>query len=411
MAEIALGRVISGGREISRDTLMERAACAATGLGELGLGAGDAVGIVLRNDFAFFESSYAAQRLGAYSVPVNWHSKTREIAYVLDDCGAKAVVAHADLLPEIVPAMPSGAPLFVVPTPPEIAAAYGIADEPCRPPPDALEWDDLATSFPPVAGASAGGISSMIYTSGTTGNPKGVRRLDIGGDPAQLRTFLMDKVFGIAPDRVVRTVITGPLYHSAPNAYGFYAVRMGGLAVLQPRFDAAELLRLIEQYRITHLHMVPTMFVRLLRLPEEVKRKYDLSSLEWVIHGAAPCPPQVKRAMIEWWGPGHLRVLRRHRDGDRRVPHRRGSSEEARYRRATSSRRHGAYLRPRWPDPARGPGRRDLSLARRLFPISPTTAWTANAAKSGATAWSHSAMSAFSTRTAISSSAIARATW
>jgi len=303
MAEIALGRVISGAREISRDTLMERAACAATGLGELGLGAGDAVGIVLRNDFAFFESSYAAQRLGAYSVLINWHSKTQEIAYVLNDCGAKAVVAHADLLLEVVPAMPSGVPLFVVPTPPEIAAAYGIAAKPCRPPPDALEWDDLAISFPPVAGASAGGISSMIYTSGTTGNPKGVRRLDIGGDPAQLRTFLMDKVFGIAPDRVVRTVITGPLYHSAPNAYGLYAVRMGGLAVLQPRFDAAELLRLIEQYRITHLHMVPTMFVRLLRLPEEVKRKYDLSSLEWVIHGAAPCPVEVKRAMIGWWGP------------------------------------------------------------------------------------------------------------
>ena len=138
MAEIALGRLISGGREISRDTLMERAACAATGLGELGVGAGDAVGIVLRNDFAFFEASYAAQRLGAYSVPVNWHSKTQEIAYVLNDCGAKAVVAHADLLPEVVPAMPSGVPLFVVPTPPEIAAAYGIADEPYRPPPDEI---------------------------------------------------------------------------------------------------------------------------------------------------------------------------------------------------------------------------------------------------------------------------------
>ena len=101
MTEIAVGRVISGTREVSRDALMERAACAATGLGELGVGAGDAIGVVLRNDFAFFEASYAAQRLGAYSVPVNWHGKTREIAYVLKDCGAKAVVAHADLLPEV----------------------------------------------------------------------------------------------------------------------------------------------------------------------------------------------------------------------------------------------------------------------------------------------------------------------
>ena len=134
------------------------------GLGELGVGIGDSIGIVLRNDFAFFEASYAAQRHGAYSVPVNWHGKTQEIAYVLNDCGAKAVVAHVDLLPEVVPAMPSGVPLFVVPTPPEIAAAYRITDERCRPP-DALQWDDLATCFPPVAGTASEGIASMIYTS------------------------------------------------------------------------------------------------------------------------------------------------------------------------------------------------------------------------------------------------------
>jgi len=108
LAEIAIGRVISGAREISHDRLMERAACAATGLGELGVGAGDAIGVVLRNDFAFFEASYAAQRLGAYSVPINWHGKTQEIAYVLRDCGAKVVVAHADLLPEVAPAIPPG---------------------------------------------------------------------------------------------------------------------------------------------------------------------------------------------------------------------------------------------------------------------------------------------------------------
>jgi len=303
VAEIALGRVISGVREISRDMLMERASCAATGLAELGVGAGDAVGMVLRNDFAFFEASYAAQRLGAYSVPINWHGKTQEIAYVLNDCGAKAVIAHADLLPEVGSAMPPDVPLFVVPTPPEIAAAYRIADKLCTPPPDALQWDDLADCFPPGPEAAPSVISSMIYTSGTTGNPKGVRRLDMGPETAQLVAEGVRDIFGMAPERVFRTVITGPLYHSAPNAYGLYAVRMGGLAVLQPRFDAEELLRLIEQYRITHLHMVPTMFVRLLRLPDEVKQKYDLSSLEWVIHGAAPCPVDVKRAMIEWWGP------------------------------------------------------------------------------------------------------------
>jgi len=99
------------------------------------------------------------------------------------------------------------------------------------------------------------------------------------------------------------TVITGPMYHSAPNAYGLYAFRVGANIILQPRFDPEELLQMIERHKVTHLHMVPTMFVRLLKLPDEVKRKYDLSSLRFVVHAAAPCPVHVKQAMIEWWGP------------------------------------------------------------------------------------------------------------
>jgi long-chain acyl-CoA synthetase len=101
----------------------------------------------------------------------------------------------------------------------------------------------------------------------------------------------------------MRTVITGPVYHSAPNFYALYAAQSGGLVILQPRFDPEELLALVAEHRITHLHMVPTMFVRLLKLPEAVKQRYDLSSLEFVVHAAAPCPPEVKRRMIEWWGP------------------------------------------------------------------------------------------------------------
>jgi len=96
--------------------------------------------------------------------------------------------------------------------------------------------------------------------------------------------------------------MTGPMYHSAPNAYGTVAARVGATVLLQPRFDPEDLLRLIEREKVSHLHMVPIMFNRLLRLPEDVKRKYDLSSLEFVVHAAAPCPAPIKRAMIEWWG-------------------------------------------------------------------------------------------------------------
>jgi long-chain acyl-CoA synthetase len=301
--DIATGRVISGNREISRDKIMERAGRVASGFATLGVGAGDAIAVMLRNDFPFFEASYAAQRLGAYCVPVNWHGKAPEITYVVRDCRAKVVVAHSDLLTEIGPAVPEGIPLLVVHTPREIASAYGIPDEQCQVPAGSLLWDEWLAGFSPMSEGDTAAISSMIYTSGTTGHPKGVQRLNLGPEFAEAIARMACEVFGFAPDRAIRTVITGPLYHSSPNAYGLIAVRQGGLVILQPRFDAEALLRLIEQYRITHLHLVPTMFVRLLRLPETVRRRYDLSSLEWIVHVGAPCPAHIKRAMIDWWGP------------------------------------------------------------------------------------------------------------
>jgi long-chain acyl-CoA synthetase len=119
----------------------------------------------------------------------------------------------------------------------------------------------------------------------------------------QAMAHMVSRIYDIRAGEGIRTVITGPVYHSAPNLYALSAARDGGLVVLQPRFNAEELLQLIERHRITHLHMVPTMFVRLLQLPDEVKRKYDVSSLQFVSHAAAPCSPAVKRQMIEWWGP------------------------------------------------------------------------------------------------------------
>src|SRR5205823_14515128 len=107
---------------------------AARGFTELGVGRGESVALVLRNDMPFFEASFATQQLGAYSVPVNWHSKTPEMAYIINDCGAKAVIAHADLVPQVLPAMPPGVPLMVAPTPPEIAASYGLSADACRVP-------------------------------------------------------------------------------------------------------------------------------------------------------------------------------------------------------------------------------------------------------------------------------------
>jgi long-chain acyl-CoA synthetase len=303
------GRLISSARELSLAALQERAERAASAFAAIGIGPGDGVALFLRNDFAFFEAGMGAGMLGAYSVPVNWHFTAEEAAHIIKDSGVKAVVVHTDLLPVALEATPSGVPILAVDTPPEIAAAYQLAPADCEMRPGVKVWDAWIESFPRRKPEAIQPPGAIIYTSGTTGRPKGVRRFPPNEAQALAFTKLVARAFGFdgvlvgqKAERIV-TVITGPMYHSAPNAYGGFAVRAGAEVVLQPRFDPEELLQLIERHRVTHLHMVPTMFVRLLKLPEGVRRKYDLSSLTFVTHAAAPCPPDVKRQMIEWWGP------------------------------------------------------------------------------------------------------------
>ena len=141
----------------------------------------------------------------------------------------------------------------------------------------------------------------MIYTSGTTGHPKGVRRNAPTSEQTIAAERLRALIYGLKPS--VRALLPGPLYHSAPNSFGLRSGRLGGALALMPRFDPEEFLRLIEAERIDTIFMVPTMFIRMLKLPEAVRQKYDTSSLRHVVHAAAPCPAEVKRAMIAWWGP------------------------------------------------------------------------------------------------------------
>ena len=272
--------------------LFGRALRATRGLHELGIGGGDRVALLLRNSLEFLEASIATVPLGASAVPVNWHWRGDEIAHVLSDSGAKALVVHADLWPAIAPSVPDGVALIVVPTP-----AGPIGD----PPAGALLWPRWLASNQPWAQAPETGPVSIIYTSGTTGRPKGVVRAQATASQREQTQAILGEIFKLAPEE--RTVIPAPMYHAAPNVYALAAAIRGMDMTIMTSFDAEEFLRIVAEHRVTVVQMVPTMFVRLLALPEQVRSRYDLSSLRWVVHAAAPCPPDVKRAMIEWLGP------------------------------------------------------------------------------------------------------------
>ena len=293
--------IISGDRCVTYPEIHARIARAASGFRALGLGGGRPVAMMLRNDFALFDVSGGAAALGSPVVPINWHLKADEVAYILADSGAEILVCHADLLPQFRHGLPGHIRLLVVATPPEIAAAFDIAAERTQVPDGMIDWDQWRDTHVALQDTPIGS-APMFYTSGTTGLPKGVRRKPMTPEQQAATARVGSTVFGIKAGEDQVILMNGPMYHSAPNAYGMLAFRSGCKIVLEPRFDPEEMLQLIARYGVTHIHMVPTMFVRLLRLPDEVKRGNELSSLRFVVHGAAPCPPQVKRAMIDWWG-------------------------------------------------------------------------------------------------------------
>ncbi len=263
-----------GGRDIAPPAFDEAVRRAAGGLAKLGVGAGDVVCVMAHNAPAFLEAMFGARLLGAYYCPINWHYKAEEAGWILRDSGAKALVVEPALREQVAAGFPEA--LHVLDAGTFVAAA---------------PW----TSTPPTPGAM------MPYTSGTSGRAKGVRRVPLTPRELEAAAALTGAVLGIQAG--MRALLSAPLYHSAPNSYASNVMQRGELLVLEERFDPERTLSLIEALRLTHAYLVPTMFVRLLRLPEETKRRYDLSSMRFVASTGSPCPAEVKRAMIDWWGP------------------------------------------------------------------------------------------------------------
>jgi long-chain acyl-CoA synthetase len=295
------GSIRAGDRAVTRDEAMTRAARAASGFAASGAGPGAAIAVLMRNDVAFLETTFGAGFVGAQAVPVNWHFKADEVNYILTDSGATHLVAHADLLAPLRGSLPQGVVPLCVPTPAHLCDSYGIDPALARAPAGVDVWDEWLAAHPPLERERRGAGGTMMYTSGTTGRPKGVRREPLPPERKQAESKLRQLWFGNRPG--MRTAIVGPMYHSVQLSYTTAAVQAPGTVLLEPRFDAEGLLALIERERLTHVHLVPTMMIRLVKLPAAVRDRYDVSSLEFVVHGSAPCPADIKRALIDWIGP------------------------------------------------------------------------------------------------------------
>jgi len=257
----------------------------------LGVEQGGNIALIFENRLDFMGLCWAAQRSGVFYTAVSHHLKATEIAYIIADCEASVAIisdTYACLLPELQMACPK-CRFFVA----------GKAKDP------ALDWNAFQARMPaePIADQAAG--ADLLYSSGTTGRPKGIVR-SFKPQPVDtvipaLMTVLCETMAGMGPDTVL--ISPAPLYHAAPLRFAMMAVMFGGTVVISEKFDAEETLELIDRWGVTHGQFVPTHFVRMLKLPEEVRRKYRHDTLRVVFHAAAPCPRDVKSAMIDWWGP------------------------------------------------------------------------------------------------------------
>ena len=287
-----------GDQEFTPSDLAKRSAKAAGVLASIGIAEGDTFAVMLRNSPTLIEIMLAARQIGAYLVSLNWHYKAQEAGYILRDSAAKALVIHGDLLSQIQAGIPDDMPLLEVE--PDAANLQQRQSTPSR----TIDWYAHLAKTKPLTTTSDQPRGMIAYTSGTTGQPKGVRRIlprpeDRPAAAGRLACMYQTGL-GITPDG--RCLISAPLYHSAPTSYVMFASQCGAWLRVEPRFDAETTLGAIERYKISRAYLVPTMLVRMLRLPPEVRARYDLSSLQFVAVTGAPCAPNIKRATIDWLG-------------------------------------------------------------------------------------------------------------
>jgi acyl-CoA synthetase (AMP-forming)/AMP-acid ligase II len=257
----------------------------------LGLGAQDHIALLVENSIRFLEICWAAQRSGLFYTAISTHLTDAEIAYIVRDCGAKIFILSAKAGHDIAALAERCGP--------DVKVYVSVDTKP-----DPRSWDAAVARQPttPIADEISG--YDMLYSSGTTGRPKGVKpqfKNEPLGSINPLLVLLCAKMCGMCAETTYLS--PAPLYHAAPLRFNIMSGALGGTSIIMERFDPEQFLMLIQKHRVSVAQVVPTMFVRLLKLPDEVRRRYDISSLKSVVHAAAPCPVDVKAAMIDWWGP------------------------------------------------------------------------------------------------------------
>lgn len=280
------------GQQITYRELDERSNRLAQFLWSAGLREGDHLAILAENHVRYFEVYWAAVRSGLYLTAINRYLSAGEAAYLVNDSNSTVLittVAVADVAAEMVGSIPNCSTRLMMD-----GAVDGFDS-----------YEDAVASMPatPLARQPRGDV--MLYSSGTTGQPKGIRRALAGvevDDPSIGGVSALERHL-LGMDETTVYLSPAPLYHSAPLQWGSGVHELGGTLVIMDRFDPTKFLQYVEQYEITDTQMVPTMFVRLLKLPAEVRSRFDLSSLKMAVHAAAPCPVPIKEQMIDWWGP------------------------------------------------------------------------------------------------------------
>ncbi len=255
-----------------------------------GLRRGDHIAVFLENDVHFFDPVWAAMRSGLYVTAINRYLTDEEVAYIVNDCEAKAIVSsirRQDVAKDLPPLIPN-CPIRLM--------MRGTID-------GWQSFEDTIADYPATNLAEEWRGDTMLYSSGTTGRPKGIKR-----PLTDYKVYEYDRlgetlrtIYQFSEDTVYLS--PAPLYHAAPLAYTLGTLSNGGTIVMMEKFDPIDSLRFIEKYKVTHSQWVPTMFIRMLKEPDEARQGFDLSSHQVAIHAAAPCPVEIKRKMIEWWGP------------------------------------------------------------------------------------------------------------